>query len=102
MVLSMEELEEAGFAEEAWPDELPDPGPSNLDREELEGTEERYRFRIETGGQTYGMEIDLDTATVPDPAEGVVFMLNQFKFLWGNNQDEIEAEPDGSLRRIDF
>lgn len=102
MVLSMEELDEAGFAEETWPDDLPDPGPSNLDQEELEGTEERYSYVIEKDGQTYGMEVDLDTATVPDPAEGVVFMLNQFAFLWRTNQEEIEANPDGSMRRIDF
>lgn len=102
MAFSMDELEEAGFAQETWPDELPEPGPSNLEQEDLEGTDERYRYQIEVDGQAYGMEVDLDTSTVPDPEEGVVFMLNQFAFLWRTNQEEIEVNPDGSLRRIDF
>ena len=102
MSLSIEELEEAGFAQENWPDDLPMPGEANIEREDLDGTRERYRFSIEDDGTTYGMEVDLDTSTVPDPAEGVVYMLNQFSFLWRTNQDEIVAEPDGSVRRIDF
>lgn len=102
MSLTMEELEEAGFAEENWPEQLPMPGTSNIEREDLDGPRERYRYLIEVDGEEYGMEVDLDTSTVPDPAEGVVYMLNQFSFLWRTNKDEIEANSDGSLRRIDF
>ena len=102
MSITMDDLTEAGFAEENWPEDLPDPGESNIDKIELDGTKERYSYAMSEGGQDYGMEVDLDTSTVPDPAEGVVFMLNQFAFLWRTNKSEIEAEPDGSYRRIDF
>jgi len=102
MAFSMDELEEAGFTTETWPDDLPEPGPSNLEQEDLDGTEVRIRYEIERDGQSYGMEVDLDTSTVRDPEEGVVFMLNQFGFLWGNDPEEIEMNTDGSLRRIEF
>ena len=102
MTLSIDDLSNAGFAEENWPDDLPDPGESNITQIELDGTKERYQYAINIDGQDYGMEVDLDTATVPDPAEGVVFMLNQFAFLWRTNKEEIQANSDGSYRRIDF
>ena len=102
MSMTIDDLTNAGFAEENWPDDLPDPGEANIEQIELDGSEERYRYAIEEGGESYGMEVDLDTSTVPDPAEGVVFMLNQFAFLWRTNKSEIEANDDGSFRRIDF
>lgn len=102
MAISMDELTEAGFAEGNWPDDLPDPGEANIDQIDLEGSDERYRYSVEDGGTRYGMEVDLDTSTVPDPAEGVVYMLNQVAFLWRTNKEEIEANDDGSFRRIDF
>lgn len=102
MSMTLDDLDNAGFAEENWPEDLPDPGESNIEKSDLDGTKERYTYSITEDGTTYGMEVDLDTSTVPDPAEGVVFMLNQFAFLWRTNKSEIEANPDGSLRRIDF
>jgi len=99
--MTMDELTEAGFAEENWPDDLPDPGESNIEKIDLEGAEERYRYSVEADRQQYGMEVDLDTSTVPDPAEGVVYMLNQVAFLWRTNKDEIQTDG-GDFRRIDF
>lgn len=102
MSVTLDDLTEAGFAEGNWPDDLPEPGESNIEQFDLDGSEERYRYSITDGGQEYGMEVDLDTSTVPDPAEGVVYMLNQFAFLWRTDKSEIEAEGDGSFRRVDF
>lgn len=102
MAVSLDDLEEAGFAIDNWPEDLPQPGESNISREEIDDDEYRFRFEIEQGGQTYGMEVDLDTSTVPDPAEGVVFMLNQFAFLWRTDKGEIKMSDDKSVRRIDF
>ncbi len=102
MSVTFDDLTEAGFAEGNWPDDLPDPGESNIDQIDLDGTRERYRYSITDGGQKYGMEVDLDTSTVPDPAEGVVYMLNQFAFLWRTDKAEIQADGDGSYRRVDF
>ena len=102
MDITIDDLLEAGFPKDAWPEDLPTPGTDNISGSELEGTEEMYRFEIEDGGTTYAMEVVLDTATVPDPAEGVVFMLNQFAYLWRTSKDQIEVEGDGSCRRINF
>jgi hypothetical protein len=102
MSVTLDDLTEAGFAEGNWPDDLPEPGEANIDQFDLDGSEERYRYAITDGGQEYGMEVDLDTSTVPDPAEGVVYMLNQFAFLWRTDKSEIEAKGDGSYRRVDF
>lgn len=102
MSVTLDDLTEAGFAEGNWPDDLPVPGESNIEQIDLDGSEERYRYSVTDGGQAYGMEVDLDTSTVPDPAEGVVYMLNQFAFLWRTDQSEIVAEGDGSFRRVDF
>jgi hypothetical protein len=102
MAVTMDDLSNAGFAEENWPEDLPDPGEANIEQIDLDGSKERYRYSIDAGGQSYGMEVDLDTGTVPDPAEGVVFMLNQFAFLWRTNKGEIQVNDDGSYRRIDF
>ncbi|MFW5968512.1 MAG: hypothetical protein ACOCV2_13390 [Persicimonas sp.] len=100
--ITIEDLVEAGFPRDAWPDDLPEPGTANISGQDLQGSEEMYRFEIEDGGTTYAMEVVLDRDTVPDPAEGVTFMLNQFAYLWRTDKPEIEAAPDGSCRRINF
>ena len=102
MAVTLEQLEEAGFAIDNWPDDLPEPGEDNVSRHEIGESELRFRYQMTEDGQTYGMEVDLDTSTVPDPAEGVVFMLNQFAFLWRTDKGELEQSDDGSVRRIDF
>jgi hypothetical protein len=102
MAVTLDDLEEAGFAVDNWPEDLPQPGEDNVSREEIGDSEYRFRFEIEDSGQAYGMEVDLDTSTVPDPAEGVVFMLNQFAFLWRTDKGELEKNDGGSVRRIDF
>ena len=102
MPITLDDLEEAGFPKDNWPDDLPMPGENNIRKQAEDGTQERYRFEVEVDGQRFGMEVDLDTATVPDPAEGVSFMLNQFAFLWRSDKSEVAVDADGSVRRINF
>jgi hypothetical protein len=102
MEVSIEDLVEAGFPKDAWPEDLPEPGVDNISGQSIEGTEEMYRYEIDKDGSTYAMEVVLDTKTVPDPAEGVVFMLNQFAYLWRTDKDQIDVGGDGSCRRINF
>jgi hypothetical protein len=100
--MTIDELVEAGFPKENWPDDLPEPGESNISNQALDGSKEMYRYETDIGGTTYAMEVVLDTATVPNPAEGVCFMLNQFAYLWRTSKDQIVAADDGSCRRINF
>lgn len=100
--MTIDELVDAGFPRENWPEELPEPGDGNITMSELEGTQRLYRYEVEIQGESYAMEVVLDTATVPDPAEGVGFMLNQFAYLWRMKKHEIVAGGDGSVRRIHF
>ncbi len=100
--MTIDELVSAGFPRENWPEDLPEPGESNISQSTLQGTQELYRFEVAIDGVTYASEVVLDTATVPDPAEGVGFMLNQFAYLWRTNKSAIAAQPDGSCRRINF
>lgn len=100
--MTIDELVNAGFPKENWPEDLPEPGGPNITQSTLEGTKELYRFECTIDGTTYASEVVLDTTTVPNPAEGVGFMLNQFAYLWRTNKGAIEAQPDGSCRRIDF
>lgn len=102
MALTLDDLKEAGFTEDTWPEALPTPGEDNISKEEREGSKERYRFQVTVDGTDYGMEVDLDTATLGDSEEGVTFMLNQFAFLWRSDKGEIEVDADGSVRRINF
>lgn len=102
MAITLDDLEEAGFPTDNWPDELPMPGEDNIKSKALDGSEERYRFQIAVDGTNYGMEVDLDTSTVPDPAEGVSFMLNQFAFLWRSDKGELVIDGDDEIRRINF
>lgn len=100
--MTTEELVNAGFPQENWPEDLPMPGEDNISSEELESSQRLYRYEAGIDGQTYAMEVVLDTSTVPDPAEGVGFMLNQFAYLWRTNKPQIAVGPDGSCRRINF
>lgn len=102
MSISLEQLEEAGFPQETFPDDLPVPGEDNIYDKELDGDEALYRYQVDVDGTTYGMEVTIDTSTVPDPAEGVCFMLNQFAFLWRQDPSQVKVKSDGSCRRIDF
>jgi hypothetical protein len=69
---------------------------------EGEGSQRLYRYDANIGGQAYAMEVVLDIGTVPDPAEGVSFMLNQFAYLWRMNKPQIVVGGDGACRRINF
>ena len=102
MTMTTEELENAGFPTENFHEGIPMPGESNIYSKELDGNRALYRYQINAEGATYGMEVLIDTATVPDPAEGVAFMLNQFAFLWRQDRSQVVVKPDGACRRIDF
>lgn len=102
MSMPVEDLENAGFPTETFPDDLPVPGESNIFSKELEGNKALYRYQVNFEGATYGMEVLLDTATVPDPAEGVSFMLNQFAFLWRQDRSQVKVKSNGACRRINF
>jgi len=98
MPLTMEDLENAGFAKENFPEDLPAPSPETITMRALEGKNELYRYTA--GG--FAMEIVIDRATIDDPAEGVNFMLNQFGYLWRMNRDQLACAADGGCRRINF
>lgn len=102
MSLTLEALEKAGFPAETFPDDLPLPGESNIFSKELEQERALYRYQVNVDGATYGMEVLIDVSTVPDPAEGVGFMLNQFAFLWRQDRSQVTVKPDGACRRINF
>lgn len=102
MSVSIEELEKAGFPRENWPEDIPLPGTENIFAKELEGKKALYRYQIEQENQTYAMEVLLDLATLPNPAEGVGFMLNQFAYLWRTDPTQIMMQPNGACRRINF
>lgn len=102
MSISLEELETAGFPAENFPDDLPTPGESNIYSKDLEDKKALYRYQVNVDGTTYGMEVMVDRSTVPDPAEGVGFMLNQFAFLWRQDRSQVQVKADGSCRRINF
>ena len=100
--MKIDELMDAGFPRENWPEDLPEPGEDNISMTPGAGSEQLYRFEASIDGQTYAMEVVLDTKTVPNPAEGVGFMLNQFAYLWRNNKPEVVVGDGGSCRRINF
>ena len=102
MSMTLDDLENAGFPTENFPQDLPPPGESNIYSKELDGNQALYRYQVNVDGSTYGMEVLIDTSTVPDPAEGVAFMLNQFAFLWRQDPSQVIVKPDGACRRIDF
>ena len=102
MSITLEALEKAGFAVETFPDDLPTPGEANIFSKALEDKKSLYRYQVNVDGTTYGMEVMVDGATVPDPAEGVGFMLNQLAFLWRQDPSQLVVKPDGACRRINF
>jgi hypothetical protein len=102
MSLTIEQLEDAGFARENWPEDIALPGEENIFSKQLEGKQALYRYQIVDAGQTYAMEVLLDLATSPNPAEGVCFMLNQFAYLWRMDKPQILVQDNGSCRRINF
>lgn len=100
--MTIDELVDAGFPRENWPEDLPEPGESNITLTQGDATAQLYRFEVAIDGTVYAMEVVLDTKTVPNPAEGVGFMLNQFAYLWRNNKPEVAVGDGGSCRRINF
>ncbi len=102
MSVSLEALENAGFPTETFPDDVPTPGENNIYHKDLDGEKGLFRYQVNVEGKTYGMEVVIDTSTVPDPAEGVSFMLNQFAFLWRQDPSQVVVKGDGSCRRINF
>ena len=100
--MNIDELVDAGFPRENWPEDLPEPSDANITMSEGEGSQRLYRYDATIDGQTYAMEVVLDTATVPNAAEGVSFMLNQFAYLWRMNKPQIVTGEDGVCRRINF
>jgi hypothetical protein len=100
--MTIDELLDAGFPRENWPEDLPEPGEGNISSTAGEGAHRLYRYEATVDGQVYAMEVVLDTATVPNAAEGVSFMLNQFAYLWRMNKPQIVSGADGTCRRINF
>ncbi len=100
--ITIEDLVAAGFPRESWPEDLPEPGASNIRGKSLEDNQEMYRYQTDQDGNTYAMEVVLDRSTVPHPGEGVTFMLNQFAYLWRTDKSQIECAADGACRRINF
>ena len=100
--MTIEELVSAGFPQENWPEDLPEPGDDNISMSDGEGSHKLYRYEATIDGQRYAMEVVLDTATVPNAAEGVSFMLGQFAYLWRMSKPQIVTGEDGTCRRINF
>lgn len=102
MTMTIEDLVNAGFPEENFPEDLPKPGPENISKQALEANKELYRYEVEQAGQRFAMEIVVDRATIDDPAEGVGFMLNQLAYLWRMDKPKLVVAADGTCRRIFF
>ncbi len=100
--ITTEALVDAAFQKDTWPEDLPMPGTTNIRGKNLDANQEMYRYQAENGGHTYAMEVVLDRTTVPNAAEGVTFMLNQFAYLWRTNKAQVQCAPDGACRRINF
>lgn len=101
-MMTLDQLVNAGFPVENWPEDLPTPGEQSLRSATIAPKQELYRYDANVNGSAYAMEVVLDTSTVPDPAEGVCFMLNQFAYLWRTNKAGVAVQPDGTCRRINF
>lgn len=100
--MTLDDLVNAGFPIENWPEDLPKPGEDTISETGMGGTTKLFRYAVNMGGQPFAMEVVVDVGTVPDPAEGVSFMLNQFAYLWRMNKAGIAVQADGACRRINF
>lgn len=100
--ITTEDLVDAAFQKEAWPEDLPMPGADNIRGRSLDDNQEMYRYQVDTGGQSYAMEVVLDRSSLANAAEGVTFMLNQFAYLWRTDKSQIQCAADGACRRINF
>ena len=95
--MTTEELVSAMFSKENWPEDLPMPGEDNITDHELPDGKKLYRY----DAPGYGMEIELDMATCPEPELGVVHMLNQFAYLYRNSKEKV-ATGEGNYYRTTF
>ena len=102
MSITIDALVKAGFPRENFPEDLPEPGPETIRHATIEGDKALYRYDAQIDGANYAMEIVIQTKTVPDPAEGVGFMLNQLAYLWRMDRPKLAVAPDGACRRIHF
>lgn len=89
--MNLDDLISAGFVQENWPESIPMPDESILRVENVEGGAQRYSYECTVDGKRYGAYVELDPESLEVPAEGVVFMLNQFAYLY-------RAKPDRVLR----
>lgn len=100
--ITLESLSGAGFDKDSWPQDLSMPGPENIRSAVIDDKQALYRFQVQEDGAAFAMEVVLDRASAPDPAEGVTFMLNQFAYLWRTDKARVQCAPDGTCRRIFF
>jgi hypothetical protein len=100
--MTLDQLVNAGFPIENWPEDLPQPGEANITEADMGGKTRVYRYSANINGQAFAMEVVVDGGALADPAEGVGFMLNQFAYLWRTNKPGIAVQPDGACRRINF
>ncbi|MFB6264323.1 MAG: hypothetical protein ABEL76_11970 [Bradymonadaceae bacterium] len=99
---TLDALKEAGFTYSNWPDDLPEPGDSNISKLEHDGTQELYRFETDVDGVDYAMEILVDTFSAENPNEGVSFMLEQFAYLWRTDRDQLAYDTEDDIPRRQF
>lgn len=102
MSMTLEQLVDAGFPEENFPEDLPKPGAENIFSRAMDNAHELWRYHINHAAGVFAMEIVIDRSTIDDPAEGVGFMLNQFAYLWRTNKDQLRVDEQGRCRRINF
>ncbi len=100
--MNIDDLVNAGFPRENFPEDLPIPGETNLFMQPLDAGNELYRYQVNVGGVSYGMEIVVDRGSIDVPAEGVCFMLNQLAYYWRMDRAKIMVAADNSCRRINF
>ena len=98
--LTMDDLVNAGFPQENFPEDLPSPGEETLEGTSLEGKKELWRYQASMPDGAYAMEVEVDRSTMENPAEAVSYMLNQFAYLWRMDREKIAQGDDGSCRRI--
>lgn len=87
--MTFEDLVNAGFIEENWPTEIPMPSEENILVEEVDSNVNSYTYKAEHDGKHYAASVDVNHSLIEDPAEGVVFMLNQFAYLFRSKPDRV-------------